>query len=117
MKRKSLQEIEDFYVNKGLSGSALREVLEKDGEYRRLLEERKAKLTKKFNVSVKEQRRYILSTDLDYEILGKVHKLENKPLSKDDRNLVQFARTQLEEDWRSPLIRALNKLLRKYEKR
>jgi hypothetical protein len=117
MKRRSLQEIEDFYVNKGLSGSALREVLENDADYQRLLEERKEQLTRKFDVSVEEQERYVLSTDSDYEILGKIHKLEKKPLSKEDKNLVQFIRTQLEEDWRSPIIKVLNKLLGKYKKR
>jgi len=116
MKKKSLQEIEDFYVNKGLIGNSLREALENDGDYQGLLEERKKELTKRFDISADEQERYVLSTDSDYEILGKIHKLEKKPLSNKDSYLVQFIRTQLEEDWRLPLIKELNRLLSKYKR-
>lgn len=41
MKRRSLQQIEDFYINLGYRAAKLREVLEKDREYQKLLTERK----------------------------------------------------------------------------
>ncbi|MBN2330790.1 MAG: hypothetical protein JXC85_03165 [Candidatus Aenigmarchaeota archaeon] len=65
-------------------------------------------------LSTEEKRKYPMPTERDYEILSKIKKLEKLRLTKEDRELVNFIRTQLEDDWRTPLIRALNKLLRKY---
>ncbi|OGL38781.1 hypothetical protein A3J32_00655 [Candidatus Saccharibacteria bacterium RIFCSPLOWO2_02_FULL_46_7] len=41
---KSLQQLQDYYVNQGLAGERLREALENDQKYQRFLEERKSKL-------------------------------------------------------------------------
>lgn len=115
-KGKSLQEIEDFYINQGLTGTDLRKALEKDKEYQELLRKRKVRLTKKFKISKKEQDKYVLSTDQDYEILGKIHQLEQLPLSDEDKRLVSFIRTQLEPPWRAGIFKVLNRLLEKYQK-
>jgi len=115
MKRKSLQEIEDFYINLGYRRDKLRKALAKDKEYQKLLKERKQKLTKRFKVTTSEKKKYVLSTDVDFEILAKCKQLEKLKLTKEDRVLVKLIKTQLERDWRNSLLKTLNKLLRKYE--
>ncbi len=117
MRNKSLQklqEIEDFYNNLEYRGDKLRRVLAKDGQYQRLLKERKEKLTKRFKVTPGEKKRYVLSTDDDFEILAKCRQLEKLKLTGEDRLLVKLIKTQLEADWRKPLLKAANLLLRKY---
>ena len=110
----SLQKIEDYYIRKGFRGDKLRKILESDKEYQKILTERKRGLTKKFSISKNEEKKYVLSTDNDHEILGKIHELEKKKLSESDKELVEFIRTQLEEDWRTPLVEVLDKLMKKY---
>lgn len=117
MKRKSLQQIEDFYINLGHRADKLRKVLEKDTEYQKLLTERKQKLTKQFKIAPLEKRKYGLSTDADFEILGKCKQLKELNLAKEDRFLVKLIETQLEYDWRTQLLKALNQLLEKYKQR
>lgn len=65
-------------------------------------------------VTAEEKKKYVLKTKQDYEILAKIKQLEKKKLSKPDRELVAFLRTQLEEDWRTPVILQLGELLKKY---
>lgn len=113
--KKSLQKIEDYYICKGLSGSELRKALELDKKYQKILSERKRILTKKFAITTKDKKRYVLSTDQDYMILSKVYQLEQKRLSSADRKLMKFIRTQLELDWRSSIIKLLDELLKKYK--
>ena len=114
MKSKSLQQIEDYYINLGYNEYKLRKVLDGDKEYQRLIQERKYKLVKKFKISSLENKKYILSTDEDYEILGRVKKLEKLNLNSEHRSLVKFIKTQLEIDWRKSLLYTLNQLLKKY---
>lgn len=115
-KKKSLQQIEDFYINKGLTGEELRKAIESDGDYQEIFKERKRRLSKKFEITKEEQRRYVLSTDQDYEILAKIHQLGKLPLSPENKRLINFIRTQLEVDWRASIFEVLDKLLRKYQK-
>ena len=112
---KSLQKIQNFYENLGYSGNNLRSALLKDKDYRQILEERKQKLTKKINITKSESKKYVLSIDLDYLILEKIKLLEKKSLKKDDKIFVKFIRSQLEHEWRKPLLRTLNSLLSKYK--
>lgn len=114
MKQASLQKIEDHYQQKGLRGAELRRALEEDVDYQRILAHRSASLTKQFAISEKDLQKYVLSTDEDWEILGKIYELENKPLDDHDRDLVRLIRAQLERDWRKPLSEKLDELLRKY---
>ena len=113
--RRSIQTIEDYYVQKGLRDKELRRALELDDEYQRLLAERKKKIAKHFPISRKDQKSYVLSTNEDYKILAKIYKLERKKLKANDRELVRFVRSQLELDWRKPLAKMLDKLLKRYE--
>ena len=112
---KSLQEIEDYYVNQGLVGAELRQAIENDDSYKELLARKKSKLKQRVHISDDEARKYVLSTDADYEILAKVHKLEMENLSAADKEILEFIRTQLELDWRSPILTKLDKLLKKYQ--
>ncbi len=114
MKGPSLQAIEDYYYRHGLRGSKLRKATENDREFMKILKERWSNLTQKFSVKPQDRKRYILSTDEDYLILGKIYELERKKLSDKDKALVKLVRTQLEHHWRTPIIRFLNRLLKKY---
>ncbi len=112
--KKSLQETQDFYENLGYSGDRLRKALLKDKDYFTILNERKKKLAKEIGVTKSENRKYVLSTDLDYQILGKIKLLESKKLDKEDTLFVKFIRSQLEREWRKPLLKMLEKLQSKY---
>ena len=115
MMKKSLQTIEDYYYQKGLRGTKLRHATEKDLEYMNILREKWSNLTKKFEIRPSDIKKYVMSTDQDYEILGMVYILENKKLSDKDKELVKLVKTQLEHHWRTPVIKFLNKLLQKYK--
>jgi len=111
--KKSLQKIQDYYIRNGFAGEKLKKALKNDKEYQKILAERKNKLTKKIKISEREKRKYILSTNKDFEILDKIHQLEKRELSPEDRRFIKFIRTQLVLDWRTPMIKLLNKLLKK----
>jgi hypothetical protein len=66
-------------------------------------------------VRPEDKKRYVLKEKRDYEILEKIYVLEEQPLSPQDREVVQLIRTQLEDEWREPLIKYLNELAEKYK--
>ena len=72
------------------------------------------KYTPFLKVTAYDKRRYLLPEDRDYEILDKCKRLEKLQLSRKDRKLVEFIKTQLIKDWRKPLLDELNNLLKKY---
>ncbi len=112
--KKSLQQIEDFYMARGYKGNALRKALAKDKEYQHLVKKRKQKLTKQFKITQSEKKKYLLSMDEDWEILSVCKNLEKLKLTREDRLLVKFIKSQLEHEWRAPLLRKLKQLLKKY---
>ena len=61
-----------------------------------------------------ENKKYILKTKRDLKILNLCKKLEKAKLSKSDKNLIVLIKTQLERDWRIPLLKELKKILIKY---
>ena len=75
------------------------------------------KLKKSFSLTKTEQRKYVMSTNEDYEILQKVKKLEKLKLTKEEKILVWLIKTQLEPKWRKYLLQTLNKLFKKYQKK
>ncbi|MDI6721627.1 MAG: hypothetical protein QMD85_04505, partial [Candidatus Aenigmarchaeota archaeon] len=75
MKKLTIQQIEDFYINLGYRGLGLRKILENDSEYQKLLAEKMQRTANHLRLSKKERKKYVLSTDYDYEILAKCHKL------------------------------------------
>lgn len=109
-----LQKIEDYYYQQGLRGNKLRKAVSADKDYMESLNKRRSTLTKKFSIKLKDKKRYVLSTDDDYVILDMIYQLEQKNISKSDRASVKLIRTQLEHDWRIPIIRFLNRLIKKY---
>lgn len=110
----SLQALQDQYEQQGLRGEELRHALERDTEYQRVLAEKQAQFTVRVAVTPEEQQRYVFATDRDYEILAKCRALEVKQLSEADARIVQLIRTQLETDWRTPLLAELDRLLERY---
>lgn len=112
---KSLSQIEDDYIKRGYIGEKLRHALEEDKEYQELLNQRKKKLTKQFNVSEEEIKNYVLSTDEDYKILSLCKKLETQALTQEDKDLVALIKSQLEHEWRRPLMKKLKELPKRYK--
>ncbi len=111
---KSLQEIEDYYINLGYKEMALVKALARDKNYQKLLKKRKNKLRNCAKATPVEKKKYILSTNADYEILEKVKQLEKLKLINHDRKIVKLIRTQLEREWRKHLLKKLNEMLKKY---
>lgn len=112
-----LDKIAEFYIiNLGFNGDKLRNALLKDKEYQMILKRKKQKLTNKTKISPSEKKKYVLSSDSDFEILEKCKQLEKLRLNKSDKSLIKLIKTQLEENWRTPLINYLDKLLIKYKK-
>ena len=110
----SLQRIEDRYIERGFTDVRLRKALETDEEYQGILAERKSRLIESFKVTPEEEKNYVLSVDDDYKILNKIHQLEKKKLSQEDKRFIQFIRTQLERDWRKPFIKILDEMFERY---
>ena len=63
-----------------------------------------------------EKKKYVLSAETDYEILGKIKQLEKLKLSKHEKELVKFLKTQLKKDWRTPLLKLLDRFLSKHSR-
>ncbi|MBU1252413.1 MAG: hypothetical protein KKC96_02370 [Nanoarchaeota archaeon] len=63
-----------------------------------------------------EKKNYPMPKKEDFIILNKIRELEKMKLSLNAKEEVKLIRTQLEKDWRAPLIKSLNKLLKKYKK-
>jgi len=63
----------------------------------------------------KDEKKYVLKERVDTEILLKCKTLENAGLTKEDRALVEFIKTQLEDDWRTPLLEKTDELIKKYK--
>lgn len=115
MKKESMQEVEDFYINLGYRGDKLREALSVDKKYQKLLKEKKQKLNNTIKVSSVDRKKYVLATDVDFDILDKCKKLEKLKLLKEDKDLVALIKAQLEEDWRKSLVKKINLIYKKYE--
>ena len=111
---KSLQEIEDYYLSQGLEGEDLRKALESDGEYQVLLKERKSVIRNKYGITEDEEREFLLPNEEDYEILSGIKALEKKQLSPEDEEVIKLIKSQLQEDWRTPLLTKLRELVEKY---
>ncbi len=57
-----------------------------------------------------EKKNYLLKDDKDLMILSKIKRLENKKLNNKDKEILKLIRTQLKNDWRTPLIKYLSKM-------
>ncbi|PIN79420.1 hypothetical protein COV16_04310 [Candidatus Woesearchaeota archaeon CG10_big_fil_rev_8_21_14_0_10_34_8] len=68
----------------------------------------------KMKLTKLEKNIYVMSHKRDYEILLLIKQIEKQKLTKQDKSLIRLIKTQLKKDWRTPLIKELNKLLRRY---
>ncbi|OHA01434.1 MAG: hypothetical protein A3C12_03040 [Candidatus Sungbacteria bacterium RIFCSPHIGHO2_02_FULL_49_20] len=68
-------------------------------------------------VTAKDKRRYVLKEKRDYQILEKIYRLEKRDLFVADKKIVNLIRTQLEDDWRKPLLRFITEMIKKYDKK
>lgn len=66
------------------------------------------------DVRSEDAARYLLKEERDYDILERIYALEAQPLSAIDAHLVRLIRSQLEADWRTPLLAELDRLLGQY---
>jgi len=62
-------------------------------------------------ITALDRKKYLLLEKRDLIILKKIKLLEQKKLGKRDRDVLKLIKTQLEKDWRKPLINYLNKLI------
>ncbi len=60
-----------------------------------------------------EKKRYAFPKKIDLDIFIRIKKLENKKLNKEDKRMLKFIKSQLEYDWRKPLIKELEKIEKK----
>jgi len=67
-------------------------------------------------INKKDKKRYVLAEERDYIILGKIYQLEKCKLSLAEKKIINLVRTQLERDWRKPLIEFLDGMAKKYKK-
>jgi hypothetical protein len=67
-------------------------------------------------ISAKEKKKYMLPEKKDIEILNLIHELEKFRLLHIEEFLLLWTRTQLEDDWRKPLLQIL-KVMKKNSKK
>ena len=65
-------------------------------------------------ITPEDKRKYVLKEKKDYTILAKVKHLEQLTLSITDKKMVQLIKTQLKKDWRTPLLKYLSCLEKRY---
>ena len=70
----------------------------------------------KLNITSYERKNYLLKEKKDIVILSKIKLLEKNNLDNKDKIVIKLIRAQLKNDWRTPLINFLNKLIMKYKK-
>ena len=61
-----------------------------------------------------DKKRYVLAESRDYKILAAIYLLEKCKLSLADKKIVTLISSQLERDWRKPLMVHLTRLIKKY---
>jgi hypothetical protein len=63
-----------------------------------------------------ESKNYLLKEPKDYEILTKAKELEKTKIANADKRIVKLIKTRLKKDWRTDLIKELNRLIKKNKK-
>lgn len=72
-------------------------------------------LNQKSKINKVDRTKYKLPTKKDRDILDIIYTLERLNISSSDLMVVKLIRTQLEDDWRTPLLNCLSGLLKKYK--
>ena len=75
-----------------------------------MAQEDRNKFREKYGIKPDEESGYVMADERDYAILAKIKELEAKDLCEVDKETVAFCRTQLEDDWRKPLIEKLDEI-------
>ena len=60
----------------------------------------------------KQKNKYVFDNEQDRRIYNKLLYFKNKKLSKDETTLIKFLFSQLEKNWRDPLEKFIDKLLK-----
>jgi len=63
-------------------------------------------------INTKEKRKYLFKEKRDIQILNLIHDLEKLKLSPIEKFIILWTRTQLEKNWRKPLLQIL-KIMKK----
>ena len=61
----------------------------------------------------KPKTKYIFVNRQDRRIFSKLNKLSKKDLTKEEQKILKFLYSQLEDDWRTPLEKLIDKLFTK----
>lgn len=69
---------------------------------------------KKFTIKPADKKKVVMEEPRDYEILEKIYQLEKRKLTREQKELVAYLKSQLEADWRAPLLEYLDKLLKRF---
>lgn len=109
-----MQGIEDFYFNLGYRSKKFHSALKNDKEYQKLLKEKKQKVSRTLKINPAGKKKYVLATDIDLEILSQRNNLLKQSPSESDEELIELIKSQLLDDWRSPLLKKLKSLFKKY---
>ena len=79
------------------------------------MEENRNQTDGEIEITNLDKKKYLLPEKRDLVILRKVKLLEKKKLKKKDQEILRLIKTQLEKNWRKPLIIYLNRLMEKYK--
>ena len=106
--------IYESYYKKGLRGNKLKQALKRDKAYSAAMEKSRKEAAKKgFEISKTDLEKYPLVRLIDFEILYKCRLAQKKKLSKEDKKMVKMILSQLEYDWRRPLKKEIERILKK----
>ena len=67
-------------------------------------------------ITAKDKENYSLREKEDYIILGDIKNLEKMKMTARDKEIIRLIKTQLRKDWRTPLIKELRKIAKRYKK-
>lgn len=65
---------------------------------------------KQIKITKEDKKKYALNTKTDLNILIKIKRLELKKLSRENKRMLKFIKSQLENNWRKPLIKELKRI-------
>lgn len=68
---------------------------------------------RKLAVTERDKQTYVLKTKQDERILLACKRLEQQHLSKRDRHLIRLIKSQLLDDWRTPLEKEVKRVARR----
>jgi len=61
-------------------------------------------------ITEQEKKDYPLKLEIDQDIFMRIKELEKKNLNPEDKKMLIFIKTQMEANWRKPLVTELEKI-------